>query len=390
MSPEYSKKLFAVRKNLNLTLDKVESMTGIPTSTIKDYEAGKLVNPNLTKISALCDCYGISLSSVLSESKGKSIFARAKEVLSGSEINNTLGQIKSFSEHHQNLISFLKPADLLDIRQAKMYPDNPSIDWDSLACEISEDIRETIGHRSEDPIDLISYLRSRRHIFFFSCELPEEIDGLFFSSDDNLLFTIVINSTKSAVRQNFTLAHEYAHFLLDREKTSYICKDVDTISTNDAIEDRANRVASHLLVPTAALAACFHTNNPAVTPEKIVELCSTFCVSYQVMVYRLHNEDLINANIRDELLRYDHLNDFQYRQFLNKMELRFNELRVYVNLEFDQDSLSDAEIRYINMVHQAYEKRKVSFSKVSEYLPSESLIRALNMEEPEIDIDDIF
>jgi Zn-dependent peptidase ImmA (M78 family) len=53
-------------------------------------------------------------------------------------------------------------------------------------------------------------------------------------------------------RQRFSLAHELAHWLLDRGNVSFLCKKADIRETNEApnsVETSANRLAADLLMP---------------------------------------------------------------------------------------------------------------------------------------------
>lgn len=63
---------------------------------------------------------------------------------------------------------------------------------------------------------------------------------------------ISIDTRPIPTRKRFSLAHELAHWLLDRGNMSFICKKSDIRETTDAgnsVEANANRLAAELLMP---------------------------------------------------------------------------------------------------------------------------------------------
>lgn len=396
MTIEYGKRLLSIRENIGLTLEDVAEKTKISKSTIQAYEAGQYANPNLAKLSTLCNFYGVSLSSILSDSKEHTIFTRASE-LSPSLDKENLSKITTFSEHYERLRHISSSKNISGILQAKMYPNDLSLDWWSIGDEIARDERRMVGHESWQPIDLISLIKGEERILLFSCELPAEIDGLFFASDDNLIFNIVLNSAadkaSNPLRVMFTLAHEYAHFLLDRDERAYICANI--FDTQDKpIEQRANGVGARLLLPTEGIQryiSDFKQNDRHITPDDVIDLCNIYETSYQTTIYRLHNEQFINANERDGLLKHNYLFDLKYRTLLNKLKTRFADYCVNLERSFKSDALSEVEMRYVDMVSHAFEKRKISYDKIFEYIPNKNFVeKYLNITPPEIEVDDLY
>ncbi|HLG15093.1 MAG TPA: XRE family transcriptional regulator [Blastocatellia bacterium] len=126
-------------------------------------------------------------------------------------------------------------------------------------------------------------------IFFFS--MPAKIAGLFFYSD-SLGGCIGINSKHPRDRRNWSLTHEYAHFLASRYQIEV------TILTkpkpSSARERFAETFAACFLMPSSGLNRRFselHRSRPeGIILADIVSLANIYQVSVQAIIYRL--EDL--------------------------------------------------------------------------------------------------
>ncbi len=56
----------AIRKQRDLTLKDVQSLTGVPVSTLSDLETGKNAMPSDDTLVALCDGLGVQTSDIIS------------------------------------------------------------------------------------------------------------------------------------------------------------------------------------------------------------------------------------------------------------------------------------------------------------------------------------
>lgn len=110
---------------------------------------------------------------------------------------------------------------------------------------------------------------------------------------------MMVNSAHPLGRQRFTIAHEYCHSLVHRDLGFVVCA-----SDKPPHEKLADAFAAAFLMPAAGTAAFFATDlgRTVVDPQKIVDFCYAFGVSYRAAVYRLHNLRIITAAGRDNLL----------------------------------------------------------------------------------------
>lgn len=80
--------------------------------------------------------------------------------------------------------------------------------------------------------------------------LPDNISGLTLS-DNKIGIFVVINREHAALRRRFSLAHEYAHVLIDRDRSGAISR---AENRADLIEVRANAFAAEFMMPAEGVA----------------------------------------------------------------------------------------------------------------------------------------
>jgi Zn-dependent peptidase ImmA (M78 family) len=111
---------------------------------------------------------------------------------------------------------------------------------------------------------------------------------------------VMVNTAMPVGRQRFTLAHEYCHSLEHRNLGFVACH-----GQKLEHEVYADAFAAAFLMPADAVASFFARDvmtGIRIEPERIVEFCYAYGVSYRAAVFRFHNEGLFNAGVRDRLL----------------------------------------------------------------------------------------
>jgi Zn-dependent peptidase ImmA (M78 family) len=113
---------------------------------------------------------------------------------------------------------------------------------------------------------------------------------------------VLINQNHPSSRRRFTGAHEYAHFLVDRNNVqAFICS---LQNSQELIEMRANAFAAAFLLPGAGLEARLQelgADRGEVEAEHVVHLMFDFGASYEAVLWRLLNLGWINKGDRDRL-----------------------------------------------------------------------------------------
>lgn len=143
------------------------------------------------------------------------------------------------------------------------------------------------------PIDVLEIAKNYDIQVFGDNDLSEKESGFICVNDKNG-YDIVINQDHSVVRKRFTLAHEIAHFLFDKDYLN-IHKSIDRNGNpKDASyryrEIRANKFASALLMPEEKFIDIF------IKKEKCIDkIADYFLVSKDATRFRAMSLGLITA-----------------------------------------------------------------------------------------------
>lgn len=105
--------------------------------------------------------------------------------------------------------------------------------------------RSRFGYSNTEPIDFKNLLRKLDILTVF---YPSGVDfsGLCINVEDNRF--ILVNSSQSIGRQNFTICHELYHLFYDTDFTPHKCQ-TGRFPKKDGSELKADLFASHLLLP---------------------------------------------------------------------------------------------------------------------------------------------
>ena len=96
------------------------------------------------------------------------------------------------------------------------------------------------------PVGSLSELLETQGVRTACIDLPDDVSGLTMA-DAAIGVFVVTNRQHHFVRRRFSLAHEYAHALLDRDRLGTVSRMSDR---NDLLEVRANSFAAAFLLPT--------------------------------------------------------------------------------------------------------------------------------------------
>lgn len=166
-------------------------------------------------------------------------------------------------------------------------------------------LRSELG-LGDAPIDIRDVIR-RRGITLAIGAFPSEWgDGRYVKKGSRHL--ILLNaSLGGAARARFTAAHELGHHELHRDNRDvvvFVDTDIQSPAARKPAHEReADAFAAYLLAPSEALRRDLDgVAAKDVTPETVFQLMKRYGLSYQSLVYRLHNTNLISATIRNRLL----------------------------------------------------------------------------------------
>jgi len=122
----------------------------------------------------------------------------------------------------------------------------PQSKWDAIqqGQKIAIEERQRLGLGTAPAGDLCDVLESQG-VRTGTVSLPGNISGLTLV-DDGIGVFVVVNADHPPVRQRFSWAHEYAHVLVDRDRSGAISR---AENRADLLEVRANAFAAEFLMP---------------------------------------------------------------------------------------------------------------------------------------------
>lgn len=123
--------------------------------------------------------------------------------------------------------------------------------WDAIqqGQRVASEERQRLGLGMSPINDLVEVFESQG-VRTGMVSLPDNISGLTLWDNRTGIF-VVINRDHSALRRRFSLAHEYAHVLIDRDRSGAISR---AENRSELLEVRANAFAAELMMPAEGVA----------------------------------------------------------------------------------------------------------------------------------------
>lgn len=123
-------------------------------------------------------------------------------------------------------------------------------------------------------------------------------DGLSGAAVGDPRFPLIfVNARYPSSRCLFTLAHELGHLLAGHGEAITFDRDLRATTEPERI---ANAFAAAFLMPEAAIRATI-AEHPRSSPAALIKMVNDFGVSFESLIFRLHNLQIINSEGRDRL-----------------------------------------------------------------------------------------
>lgn len=183
------------------------------------------------------------------------------------------------------------------------------------------------------PIHALADLLSNQGVWAASVDLPAGMSGLFLR-DSSIGMVILVNQDHARPRKRFSYAHEYAHALLDRNRTAIVST---RENSKDRSETRANAFAASLLMPEGGVRSYLGSldkglpsrqtqlvydladdggveasgrsvpGSQTIGYQDVASLARYFGVSYQAATFRLQALSVVNQSERESLIEQEEL-----------------------------------------------------------------------------------
>jgi len=282
-----------IRERLGFSQDDVASLTGQPRPVVSNWETG-VRRPNSHQLDKLAKVYRISLDELLG---GRSQPKPDFQSLMFRDAGDRLDAKGRFEI--QRFLAFLDAyGDLLEALD-----EPPGLSHSPFALHEGFMSKEDGRRRAEDarayfrlgpgPITSLDSVADVAGITVYRAPLGSNLLGTVsgaFLPHDRVGFSILINGETTPGRQQFTLAHEIAHALFHGDRLY-----VNFFGRRERAERFANTFAGEFLVPTHNLRATVEALGASKLsdPETVVHLQRYYRVSYDMMLVRLSQANLI-------------------------------------------------------------------------------------------------
>lgn len=325
---ELGRRLKSARESMQITQEAAARKLGVSRVALALIEGGK--RPvNTTQLEKLAELYGRRLEDFLvAGDKPEKVALRFRVA---EELIGRVGR-STFEPVIRRLREYTQLERLLGLDAKYRHPvkyefPEPASVWDAIKAgqEIAESERQRLllGGR---PIKDIAGLLEIQGIRLLDMDMDPDISGLFMCDEETGL-TILANPGHHAFRHAFTLAHEYCHVLVDRDRALLVSSGK---SGKDLVEVRANAFAAAFLLPKAGVEEFFErigktggtrtvlaidgvkepheaeqrrtAKSIAIRLYDVVHLQHHYGVSWNATVYRLQNLGIITKDECQDLL----------------------------------------------------------------------------------------
>lgn len=276
-------RLKAARADRGWTLEALSGHTGIPVSSLSEFENGRR-EPRLTHLEALGKAYGTSVAWFFEDQPAGADVVLWRERPDGeSQAAAIEGQFLRLCRWYRNLEEWC------DERRSCHLPDvtgNPDqVTWADVH-RLASDVRHMLDLGRQPAASLLSVLEDSCGIRIFHLQFEPTGTAACTRSDD-LGMAILLNAGNKRWRRNFDLAHELFHLLTWR-----VFRNGDRSREAGEREEKfANAFASSLLVPEDALrsAVAVATNSGGSLKHiEIFDIARQFDVSFEALLWRMH------------------------------------------------------------------------------------------------------
>jgi Zn-dependent peptidase ImmA (M78 family)/transcriptional regulator with XRE-family HTH domain len=291
----------SLRERRGWSQSELAQRAGIDASTLSEIESGQNV-PRIDTLVSLAHALGAPLDTFLYADENP-LEARLQSI----ETPENLPALQMWLDRCRRYLEIEASVGKQGIR-APVYTLQPSSCLRDELVQI-EAIAEQERHRLHlgiEPIaDLVSVVEESG-LRVVGADLSEDdIDGAFLFVPDYDSAVALINRSKSSLHQRFTLAHEYGHLLLHRNRSEIWERDF--FRANSVEERQANAFAAAFLMPKPLIGRMydeygFSKKRDALPMYGWLVMARRLQVSPQALACRLYNLGYIHKSERDWVL----------------------------------------------------------------------------------------
>jgi Zn-dependent peptidase ImmA (M78 family)/DNA-binding XRE family transcriptional regulator len=344
------------RRAAGLTQRQVAEKLGVARTTIVAIEKGER-KTSPSELIALAKLYRRQVSDLVGRELVTEGFvpqfrSTERQILAVSaEYEKSTYDLQRLSEDYAELEA------MLGVRRRRQYApvyETTGASPEDVGAEVAGAERNRLGLGDGPVGNLRDRLESDVELRIFYFKMPGKLAGLFAYNDD-LGACIGINSNHPAERRQWSLAHEFGHFLMHRFRPEITVLDLQRQrSSKERVTDS---FAENFLMPAAGLARRFtelqRGSDQGATLADVVGLAHLYGVSFQAMVRRLETLRRIPSGTW---------------QRLSAEGFRVREAQRLLGLEADLPPSDLLPRRYVALAVEAFRKALLSEGQLARYL----------------------
>jgi Zn-dependent peptidase ImmA (M78 family)/transcriptional regulator with XRE-family HTH domain len=298
-----AERLTMARKTSGLTQEEAANYLGMSRPTFIAIEKGSR-RPRPEELVKLAELYKESLNRFLrDESRPKAIRPHLRYALDASaegmqEVEQAIEKLTKFVEDYQFLENLMQSKPITSFPPVVRIPPGP-IDRFAEHCARQERARLNLG--SHQPIYTLRKVLEEVGVNVFADELDSKLAGLYVFVPD-FGYCILVNDRHPPDRRRWTIAHEYGHFLADRDKpgVDYL----KPMGRRPESEKFADVFAAAFLMPETGVQQRFYEEVDRTGDFTVGDLCRMadfYLVSLHAMTWRLEALGLLPKGSWDEI-----------------------------------------------------------------------------------------
>jgi Zn-dependent peptidase ImmA (M78 family)/DNA-binding XRE family transcriptional regulator len=367
-------RLQEARKAAGLTQQDVADQIGMARTTVVAIEKGerRIVPHELLQLASL---YGRSVSSLVSKriiTESLVTQFRAAQRETGPGFDQATEELQKRAE------DYIELERIAGVPSANRFP--PEYDTKGGAPDrIAEDVATAERNRLGMGDGPIGNLRDRLEtdvgirVFYFP--MVSRIAGVF-GYNDVLGACVGVNSNHPRDRRNWTLAHEYGHFLMTRYQVEVTVLTIDKKLVGK--ERLADSFAKYFLMPASGLNRRFteihRATERGVTLADVCNLANLYQVSVQALVLRLEELSRLPSGIWERL---------------RSEGFKVQQAQKLLGIDANPQMLEHLPRRYVALAVEAFRSGQLSEGQLTRYLRTdrvsvralmESLLKAIHVE----------
>ena len=352
-----AERLIAARKAANITQELAAGHLGVSRPTFIGIEKGTR-RPRPDELVKLAELYKEPLNKLLrSDRRPQQLRPHLRSVI---ELNSTgqpeleaaIAQLIGYIDDYM----FLER--MVDANPVAHFPPPIRIPLGSIErfaehCAQEERARLNLG--AHQPIYTPRKVLEEAGVHIFVEKLDSKLAGLYVFVPD-FGYCILINRAHPKERRRWTIAHEYGHFLTERDKPG-----VDYLrpmQRKSESERFADSFAAAFLMPEAGVQRRFYEEVERTGDFKVADLCRMadyFAVSLIAMSLRLESIGLIPRGSWDKISE-------------SRVAVRALQKEAGIESSYDHDSVDPYPQRYKLLAVQAFQDEKITEGQLANLL----------------------